>query len=397
MAIKEGVNSGNSSFSRNNSFSSGGNKSIVGKVYGIITTENTPTKKQFEKYGGYSAVGTVFYIEYNSSKNITEENTDDFFDSKCTAAIPLNSNVLDYPLIGELVPITSVPSQDSQSTQISTVANYYGSIINLYNNPQHNSQTTNPNASLGDSFVENGDIRSLISFQGDRIYQGRKGNGIRLGSTAKKYSDINEWSAVGKDGDPITIIVNGYVTTNKNPSVPNVEEINKELSSIYMTSTQLIPLLPDRNDIVNPFTKPILPNKYFYPQLILNSDRVTINSKKDEVMIYAKTNIELNTNNIINLNAGNRVHLNSKEVLLGTNPSNNSLYEPVLLGLSTIDFLLNMITELSTFTAKLQAATSAPQGSPITGINSAAASFGPKLTLMMDKLEPLLSKQTFTS
>jgi hypothetical protein len=114
-------------------------------------------------------------------------------------------------------------------------------------------------------------------------------------------------------------------------------------------------------------------------------------------MIYAKTNIELNTNNIINLNAGNRVHLNSKEVLLGTNPSNNSLYEPVLLGLSTIDFLLNMITELSTFTAKLQAATSAPQGSPITGINSAAASFGPKLTLMMDKLEPLLSKQTFTS
>jgi hypothetical protein len=399
MVIKEGVNSGNNSFSRNNNFSSNENKNIVGKVYGVITTENTPTKKQFENFGGYSAIGTIFYIEYNSSKNIKEENlqSDDFFDTKCTPAIPLNSNILDYPLIGELVQITSVPSEDSQSTQISTIANYYGNIINLYNNPQHNSQTTNPNASLGDSFIENGDIRNLISFQGDRIYQGRKGNGIRFGSTAKKYSDINEWSSIGKDGDPITIMINGYITTNKNPSIPNVEEINKELSSIYMTSTQLIPLLPDRNDIVNPFTKPILPNKYIFPQIILNSDRVIINSKKDEVMIYAKTNIELNTNNIINLNANNRVHLNSGTILLGTNPTINDRFEPVLLGLSTIDFLLNMITELSTFTSKLQAATSTPQGSPITGINSAAASFGPKLTSMMDKLENLLSKQTFTS
>jgi hypothetical protein len=362
---------------------------LIGKVYGIITTINTPTKELFEKYGGYNSAGTIFYLDFNQAKN---DNDVDL--NICKTAIPKDSSIIDYPLIGELVEISHLPSANSQVTNNRESQKYYSKSINLWNSSQQNSPS---GKILGDSFIENGDIRNLISFEGDRIIQGRKGNGIRFGSTVKKYSDINEWSSIGKDGDPITIMVNGYVTTNPNSLNPNVEEINKELSSIYMTSTQLIPLLPDRNDIVNPFTKPILPNKYIFPQIILNSDRVIINSKKDEVMIYAKTNIELNTNNIINLNANNRVHLNSGTILLGTNPTINDRFEPVLLGLSTIDFLLNMITELSTFTSKLQAATSTPQGTPITGINSAAASFGPKLTSMMDKLENLLSKQTFTS
>ena len=75
----------------------------------------------------------------------------------------------------------------------------------------------------------------------------------------------------------------------------NQEEINKELSSIYLTSTQQLPLLPDRNDILNPITKPLQVNLYFgKPQLLFNSDRLILNSRTDEVMIFAKTNIELN-------------------------------------------------------------------------------------------------------
>ena len=45
--------------------------SKIGKVYGIITTENTPTKELFEANGGFNGIGTIFYLDYNeSTKNI---------------------------------------------------------------------------------------------------------------------------------------------------------------------------------------------------------------------------------------------------------------------------------------------------------------------------------------
>ena len=40
-------------------------KPQIGKVYGIITTENTPTKELFDKSGGWGGIGTIFYLDYN--------------------------------------------------------------------------------------------------------------------------------------------------------------------------------------------------------------------------------------------------------------------------------------------------------------------------------------------
>ena len=97
---------------------------------------------------------------------------------------------------------------------------------------------------------ENSNILPLQQFEGDVTLEGRKGQGIRFGSTVSKRSNINEWSSVGNNGDPITILVNGYVTSSADSQVI-IEEINKEQSSIYLTSTQAIPLTPGAS-IVNP-------------------------------------------------------------------------------------------------------------------------------------------------
>ena len=56
-------------------------KPKVGKVFGIITTENTPTKALFEANGGFGGIGTIFYLDYDQSKDI--ETTDL---SKCKVA-----------------------------------------------------------------------------------------------------------------------------------------------------------------------------------------------------------------------------------------------------------------------------------------------------------------------
>lgn len=365
--------------------------SQIGKVYGIITTENTPTKELFEKYGGFSGIGTIFYLNYENAKNITESNVDL---NKCLVAKPYYSNIQKYPLIGELVELFDAPAPSSQVSNNST-QKYYKDTVNVWNNNQQNSLT---NDRLGKTFIENNDIRNLLSFEGDIIYQGRKGNGIRFGSTTKSFSNINEWSSVGTDGDPITILVNGYITTDTGSNVPNIEEINKEQSSIYMTSTQLIPLIPDRNDILNPITKPLQVNKYFgKSQLLLNSDRLILNSKVDEVMIFAKTNIELNTKNIINLNAGDRTHLNSPRNFIGTNKDGSLPTEPLLLGNKTVELLTDILSAIGDLGSELSSVIAPPAGSPITDLNIAGNKISNTVDNLMGKLEKIISQQNYTS
>lgn len=366
-------------------------KPMIGKVYGVVLDENTPSKELFDKSGGWSGIGTIFYLDFDQSKNIpvgaVKLNT-------CKIAKPFHASVVNYPLIGELVHLIDAPAPTSQTNNTSA-QKYYTGTINIWNNNQQNSLTDD---SLGKTFSEKADIRNLRSFAGDRIYQGRKGNGLRFGSTVKLRSDINEWSSVGEDGDPITILVNGYVTTDSGSSSPNIEEINKEKSSIYLTSTQKLPLQPGAN-IVNPRVNTVAPKDYISSQLIFNSDRITLNSKKDEVLLFAKTNIELNSDNIININAGQVAHINSPSIALGTNPDGSYPTEPVLLGGRTYELFLEIFGALTNLASFLSSATVAtPEGAiPITDCNLGGEQLFADISNLLDKLDTITSNKVYTT
>ena len=79
-------------------------------------------------------------------------------------------------------------------------------------------------------------------YNGDILYEGRWGQSIRFGSTAKSKSRIqNNYSSAGNNGDPITIIRNGQGKQVDNLGwFPTVENINRDPSSIYLTAGQLI-------------------------------------------------------------------------------------------------------------------------------------------------------------
>ena len=363
----------------------------IGKVFAVITTHNTPTKELYEREGKSDGIGTIFYLDYNNSKDtvLNEVNL-----SSCSVAKPYYANIQDYPLVGELVTLVDAPSPASQIA-LNITQKYYTGVINIWNNNQQNSLS---NDSLGATFSENADIRKLLSFEGDRIYQGRKGNGIRFGSTVKMTPMLNEWSNTGNNGDPITILVNGYITTDQKQITPNIEEINKELSSIYLTSTQRIPLIPDRNVNLNPITNPKIVSSYFgSSQLLFNSDRLVLNSKKDEVMIFAKTNVEINTNNVINLNAGKRTHLNAPKNYIGIKPNGELPTEPLLLGGKTIELLSKILTTISNFGSELASVISPPPGSPVVDLNTSAANFSEKINKFQKDLKEIVSKQNYTS
>jgi len=364
-------------------------KPQIGKVYGIVLDETTPSKELFDKSGGWSGIGTIFYLDYDQSKNIPSTNVDL---NTCKIAKPFHASNQNYPLIGELVHLMDAPSPSSQVNNTSNQKYYLGT-INVWNNNQQNSLTDD---SLGKTFTEKNDIRNLRSFSGDRIYQGRKGNGIRFGSTVKQRSNINEWSSVGEDGDPITILVNGYVTTDSGSLTPNIEEINKEKSSIYLTTTQKLPLQPGAS-IVNPRVNTVKPSDYISSQFIANSDRITLNAKKDEVLLFAKGNIELNSDNIININTG-IAHINSPSIALGTKSDGSYPTEPVLLGGKTYELFLEICSTLTNLAGFLASATVATKEGAIcvTDCNLAGEQLFNDINNLLNKLETITSTKVYT-
>jgi hypothetical protein len=396
--IRQGLRGSNSisTDTRKASSSPGSSNNVVGKVYAVVTTENTPTPAMYEKAGGISGIGSVFYLGYENSKQINGDLSDDFLNT-CFIAKSIQPNVDYPPLIGELVNIYQAPQPSSQISKKGTKeVKYWNGPINLWNNSQLNSQTTLSDAPLGKTFTETSDNKNLLAYEGDYILSGRKSNSIRFGSTVRSFSNpntinSNEWSSVGSNGDPILLITNGHAYTSSS-ALLYVEHINQDASSIYLTSTQAINLIPDKNSGLNPFTNPISANTYNGAQVILNGDRVVLNSKKDEIMLFARTNIELNTRNIINLNADSRVHLNSPKIYLGPaivkNNVNNLPGEPVLLGYQTMDLLSEILSTLNEFSNTLSPAVGAPQGMVIANIKSAADRLADKTEKLLDRLEP---------
>jgi hypothetical protein len=297
-------------------------------------------------------------------------------------AFPLFANIKTYPLVNEVVFLVSGPSGDYSSNS-SKVKYYYLSTLNIWNsihvnptpNPYENLKPSSQNKSIaeveagstnksdevdtnqfkpGTYFTEKSDIYPLYPFEGDVIYEGRFGNSIRLGSTDIANNNntpisLNNWSVSGLNGDPILIFRNGQNPELKGPAQNTiVEDINKDLSSIYITSTQQIPLVvSSQNDYLSyGENKPSSPNQYTGAQIILNSGRLIFNTTQDHLMFSSKKSINLNSIEGVNVDTVGPVVIEAPEIKLGSNDAEES----VLLGDSTVDLLQNLISDLVSLT-----------------------------------------------
>ena len=294
-------------------------------------------------------------------------------------AFPLFANIKTLPLINEVVFLISGPSGDYSSNS-GKVKYYYLSTLNIWNsihvnptpNPYENLKPNSQNKSIaeieagstnksdevdtnqfkpGTYFTEKSNIYPLYPFEGDVIYEGRFGNSIRFGSTDIQSTDtiqtpLNTWSTSGSNGDPITILKNGQNPELIGPAQSTtVEEINKDLSSIYLTSTQQLPIeVASQNDYLSyGEEKPKSPNTYAGAQVVLNSGRLLFNTTQDHIMLSSQKSINLNSVDGVNIDTTGPVVLEAPEIKLGSNDATES----VLLGDSTVDLLQNLISDLS--------------------------------------------------
>ena len=360
--------------------------SIVGRVYHVVIDKNSPGF-----YGDWSNIGNVYYVSPN--KPVPSDISDESL-KKLNFAKPLFPFSSYIPLIEELVLLVDLPSSNSSDITDQKQI-YYLSPINLFNSTNHNSQAVfnvkeGNSIKLGESIEEKETINSLLPFEGDHILYGRWGQGLRLSSTLKFNETENFWSRTGNNGDPITLLVNGY-NFPKNSVTPYIEDINKDDSSIYLTSTQIIPIEVSRLIDSNPLTSPLNPNKYSNSQIIISSNRITLNSKKDEIMLYSGTNIELSASQIIHLNSNSSILLNSPKIYLGVKSTGKTPTEPVLLGAKTVDLLSKLLEALNNFASDIR-----NSRSPYAYSIHAATLFG-KLNTLRGKLNDIYSETVFVS
>lgn len=342
-------------------------------------------------------------------------------------AMPLESNISEYPLLNETVGVVFYMGQY-----------YYTRKINQFNTPnadadfnveltyggfRQNSQgivqgnrelvfnaidpkvpyvgpTSKLNSlgsvgysgALGRYFYYNPRIRSLKRREGDTLIESRFGQSIRfaayddnrnndkgISSDFNGYTDykgngaINPFSNTGiGGGNPMLLIRNRQRPINpSNPDEKNVggfllEDVNNDGSSIHLTSgvtfsefktTCLKAMWGNGSEEQGGFNGS---TSFSFPrlvgdQMVLNSDRVIISAKKNEMFQFSKKRMSFVTDSELTIDAqdqivittNNKTVLNSPAIYLGEYDETG---EPVLLGQTTVNWLFELCNWLVSHT-----------------------------------------------
>jgi len=384
-----------------------GGKLLAARVKHIILDDTDPN---FQAFGEWNSIGIIFWDPVDQPSPEGQY-------SKTNYASSFFPNVKNYPLLNELVYILQLPTSNI-STDVTSNGYYYLPPINVWNSQHHNAmpasqgvpdqvedydsafqgevrrpEDNSTEINLGKTFIERLGVRPLLPYEGDIIYEGRWGNSIRLGSTVKNTTLTNGWSTTGENGDPITIIRNGQAKYDGDPWVPQVEDINKDQSDIWLTSTQKLNI----NGIVGGFSSfakstPVIdPREYDKNQIALISGRVFLGAKTDSIILRANKAIHLASNTSINMDGSKEIVLNASKVYLGSSEGTPGVQlQSVILGEELVETLKFINSSLKVVAAGLEKASDLKSLAAISNV-------GTTLRQSCLDLEKTLNDKTFLS
>ncbi len=371
----------------------------------------------WKKYGEYAGMGGILYEELDNPGNQTLESL--------SFAKPLYSNISFLPLVNEIVYIISMPDPTVAENVSAGKQFYYFQTVNLWNNVHHNAlpntlanSSTNAqnyesteagvevqsdesinDINLGLTFQERVGIRNLQPYEGDVLIEGRWGNTIRFGSTVNDSIPLNSWSNSGVNGEPITIIKNGQTETQDDPWVPQVENINTDKSSIYLTSNQTIPIGASNTDYSS-YTPsfgevPSSPSSYNGSQVIVNSGRLLFNSKSDHILLSSARTISFGAQKGFNFDTpSNFVIKVGTKIMLGD--KEESTTEPLILGDKFLKDFQKLLTNVITLTSALGTVGTPIPFVPNIAVAQTATKVGLQAQTMLTSIEFYKSKTTRT-
>jgi hypothetical protein len=310
-------------------------------------------------------------------------------------ALPLLANLKNYPVKNEIVSLLISPDT-SVNTNTNAYKYYYLPATNIWSSNHHNAvpqevytgQGLQPSQKkdylqvgagsvrrvtdgsteikFDNGFQERVNIRPLPPFAGDVIVEGRWGNSIRLGSTNRSTLE-NTWSSTGAEGDPIIILRNGQLSSNLEPWIPLSEDINTDQGSIYLASTQKIPVTTI-NFKTNSFNtnSPTEPKEYTKNQILIDSGRLVFVAKEESILLTSTDSVHISAARF-NIDVDSTT-IQSSQIQLGS--SDTSLLHPVAKGDKVVELLDDIIQLMRKLTVACSAA--ANGGGPILSLQDFA-------------------------
>ena len=301
------------------------------------------------------------------------------------AARPLDANIKNIPIKGEVVMLLKGPTAYNSALKTGQEY-YYTNPISIQSSVHHNgipgvtdfqrqvstsNVTTRKNAEDGaynkvESRLETGktidpgfperlDVYPIQPYPGDIIIEGRWGSSIRFGSTVderRAYPQRPLWKkGLGETGNPILIISNGTNPPQKPFNEFILEDPNVDDSSIWMTSGQSFAFVPASDvvsSIVNRSVNLYVDNVNAGNQILISSDRILLNAKKQELMGFSSEGIGFSSQKAIALDGGIVVEMEAPRINLGINA-----VSPVLLGDKTLQWLGDLCDSLASLCSSI--------------------------------------------
>ena len=269
----------------------------MSNLYGLVT------KIELVDSDGDNLHGIEVAIKTSTGSSLTTE-----------IAYPLDVNIKRVPVVGELVYLVKGKSSDSK-TSGGGRRYFYVTSNSLQHNINHNVLPKSVSASKGKGgsggyseaaagnpesnnekdfefeagFDEVKDLSGLQPFSGDVLIEGRYGQSIRLGHTPSGAGTSKDPSWSGDPTKPITIIRNHQEEGGWNKFV--IEDVDKDDSSIYMTSGQTIKLTQAHSYSIGVDAA----NVYSNTQVLINSGRVVLNARDERVVIAGSSDVNIST------------------------------------------------------------------------------------------------------
>jgi len=250
-------------------------------------------------------------------------------------------------------------------------------------------------------FGERLDVRPVQPYSGDIILEGRWGQSIRFGSSIderREYPIPPYWKpGLGNVGNPILVISNGNNAGKAKDNEFISENPDTDDSSIWMTSGQSVRFVPASSYVPSITDKSVdlfKKNDFGGNQVIIASDRLVFNARKQELIAFSKEGIGLSSEKAISIDGKQVVETESKRINLGLNAKS-----PVLLGDRTMDWLNDLCQILSSFLTSVGQIT-VPTGVGPSGIPINLSSFidlKAKVKGIQQKIEKLQSQLAFVN
>lgn len=228
-----------------------------------------------------------------------------------TYAFPLELSDYATPLVGEHVWLYSSPDGTGRPTN----RWYYSKIVNIHNTLNTNSlpdiydlsvqPSNNSKYQQGSIYTRTGEapqpeyishteqeIAPLQPYEGDRLISSRYGSAIRFSSNINKgqskyFKSTTPWKGSGTNS-PIIMLTSGLA---KSTDFYTIENPNEDKSYIYLASDQSITMSPAQAKIGT--AQP--PANYNNGQIVIGSDRLFFNARRDDISLVSKTTVNVAT------------------------------------------------------------------------------------------------------